>query len=128
MSAVTLSFFAILISLVVLWSPVTQGKDGPSVGEHDNSLAEYFAHPQISNLKAHCGCPPRAIKASSNLEQNVDTKACLYRVGTQVKYSCLNGHVKLSGSEHLECILKDDQALWDKDPLQCESKLFCNSF
>jgi hypothetical protein len=116
-----LPLLATAVLILMMFPDSIQAKDEPSVGEHDNSLSDYYAHPQLTNRKAHCDCPPRANKASSSLDLISDNKYCLYKVGTQVKYSCLSGHVKLTGSEHLECIVKEDRAIWDKDPLQCES-------
>lgn len=100
----------------------------------ENSLHELrpaerleLADATLQAKQLHCGCPPRSLKAGSNLEA-LETKKCYFPIGTEAKYSCLSGHIKINGSEQLTCELRQEKAVWDNQPLHCESELLLKGF
>src|SRR5690606_21820841 len=102
--------------------------------EEKSTVYELIKNEQMSRLEKqkHCGCPPKGVKAITNLDGKEDKQctARTYQLGTEVIYSCLAGHIKVDGQERLSCELLDGQATWvgesllhAGEPLRCESKL-----
>lgn len=59
-----------------------------------------------------CGTPP---------EPSTFAYRVSYSVGESVSYSCLEGHVRQSGSEQLTC----NEGTWEGELLQCRRKSCC---